>query len=227
MALEIIGSDNQVASLFQAGVVGMRKGIAIRFRRRYLSPGWYTNNRGLSSHPALWSDVLVPMISFVRMKRKHFDAIASVATGGISHGAVIAWEVGLPHVVVKKTEKTDQNLPGLIDGDIAVLKGAQVLLIEDMSTTFESALAAMKAIRAVGGNVTDALLINTYDFPIFRRNIEGVNVHAVCTGKQMLDYAASNRIVDSTYEKLLRGWLRDPDDEDWSKTGEWKMPKAT
>ncbi len=224
VSLKVFGNDAGVASLFQANAVGFNRPKAIRFKHGVLSPGAYIDNRKLPSHHAAWQTVVMQMIMRARALKSEYDVIASVATGGIVHGAVIGWQLGVPHVIVKKQEKAGHGLGGLIDGDSKILNGKKVLLIEDMSSTFESSLKAMEILRNAGAEVTHTLLINTWELPDFRRNIENHAVHAMCTGTMILGYAAKRRLVDPAYESLIRHWLQHPEDERWAHQGGWVLP---
>jgi len=134
----------------------------------------------------------------------------------------LAWETGFPHVIVKAEEKT-HGLSGLIDGDTRVLEGARVLLIEDMSSTFKSSLAAMRAFAEKGVGVSCSLLINTWGFPEFHENVGDHDVVALCSGSMIVDFAESNHIIDAEYATLLRKWIADPYDESWV-SDEWIIP---
>jgi orotate phosphoribosyltransferase len=100
----------------------------------------------------------------------------------------------------------------------------RVLLVEDMSSTFESALAAMKALEAAGARVAHTLILNTWGLPEFHANIVGHSVHALCTGEMIVDYAAQNGMLDEKVERIVRHWLEHPEDEEWSKEG-WELPQ--
>jgi orotate phosphoribosyltransferase len=214
-----------VKPFFEAGAVGIRRPNAIRFKHGVLSPGAYINNRMLPSHPHEWDEVIGRLKERAESLVRDYEAIASVATGGVPHGIALAREIGVPHFIVKKEEKRGHGLGGLIDGDTAALEGKRVLLVEDMSSTFESPIRAMEALKAAGAVVAHTLLLNTWGLPKFHENIGGHSVHALCTGEMIVDYAAQIGELDSGLEKIVRHWLKHPWDEEWSKDG-WQMPKG-
>lgn len=224
MPLSIIGEMRDVKPLFEAGAVGIRRPKAVRFKQGVLSPGAYINNRVLPSHPHEWDEIIGRLRERAESLIHDYEAIASVATGGVPHGVALAREVGVPHFIVKKQEKKAHGLGGLIDGDIAALEGRSVLLVEDMSSTFESSLAAMDTLNAAGASVTHTLLLNTWGLPEFHKNIEGHSVHAICTGEMIVDYAAESRRLDKGLEGIVRRWLKNPGDEEWSRDG-WELPE--
>jgi orotate phosphoribosyltransferase len=225
MPLEVIGTKNTVRALFAANTAGFKRSEAIRFKHGVLSPGAYIDNRKLPSHPGPWDTILTRMEVYAKKLRQEYDVIAAVATGGIAHATVMARSCGAPLVIVKKQEK-DRGLGGLIDGDTKVLRGARTLLVEDMSSTFESSLKAMRALDHEGASVTHTIMISTWDLPDFQKNVAGHNVHALCTGAMLLDHAVEKELVDGQYEKVLRNWLVHPEDETWVHDGTWVAPRG-
>jgi orotate phosphoribosyltransferase len=224
MPLSVFGELSSAEYFFKAGAVRIRPPKAIRFKQGVLSPGAYINNRVLPSHPDEWGAIIELLLFQTEDLVHDYGAVASVASGGVPHGVALAREMGMPHFTVKKEEKTGHGLGGLIDGDAALLDGMRVLLVEDMSSTFESALAAMKTLEAAGARVAHTLILNTWGLPEFHANIVGHSVHALCTGEMIVDYAAQNGMLDEGVERIVRRWLKDPRDESWSKEG-WELPQ--
>jgi len=225
MSLHIHGSKLVVDSLIDGNVVGIKRPKAIRFDSKILSPGAYIDNRKLPSHPREWDQVLTELGAVAKKLRHDYTVVASVATGGIVHAGVLAWKLKVPHVIAKKEEK-GHGLGGFIDGDPAVLAGANVLLIEDMSSTFGSCLKAMGPLEEAGALVTHTLLISTWNLPDFRQNIRGHEVHALCTGETILNQMVERGLVDGEHEDVVRHWLEYPEDESWAHDGNWLPPKG-
>ncbi len=225
MPVHHYGDDTHVRALVAAHAIGFTYGKVIRFKSNILSPGAYNNNRMLPSYPMHWEEILNQMINRAMDIRSEFDIIASVATGGIAHGIALARALNVPHVIIKKEEKTTHGLKGLIDGDAGLLMRARVLMVEDMSSTFGSTLRAMRPVEAEGGCVTHTFAISTWGFPEFSANVANHQVHVLCTGAQIVDYMTRTLEVGPTYAKLLRDWLRDPHDESWIDGVSWKRPE--
>ncbi len=97
-------------------------------------------------------------------------------------------------------------------------------MIEDMSSTFESTLRAMKPIEAEGGTVAHTFAISTWGFPEFYTNVGNHEVHVLCTGEQMVDYTKRMYEIGSNYTRLLRQWLKEPREESWFDDLNWKRP---
>lgn len=214
MPLNLIsGGPDAVRLFFESRAVGFNRGRGIWFQRGILSPGAYLNNRALPSHPSKWNTVLELLLSQLALW-EDYDGIASIATGGIAHGVALARVLGVPHFIVKKQPK-NHGLGGLIDGDVKLLSGMRLVLAEDMSSTFESSLDAMKIIEHEKAKVAHTLLLNTWGLPAFNRNAEPYSVFALCTGEMFLGYAVQDGKVDDAYHKILKHWLEDPDDQSW------------
>lgn len=225
MPLNVFGTPDDVRPFFSANAVGFKRPKAIVFKQGDWSPGAYINNRTLPSHPTAWDDVMKPVVKYALHLIHEFDAVASVATGGVPHGVALARELGLPHFVVKKQEKGEHGLGGLIDGDVSLLPGMRLLLVEDMSSTFVSSIRAMRPLEHVGATIAHTLLLNTWGFPKFYENIGEYSVHALCTGQMLLDYAAHHRLLDYEHEAIVRRWLKHPEDRSWADDGTWELPK--
>lgn len=217
-------SQDVVENLFAANAVGFKKGEGIRFKSGILSPGAYLNNRVLPSHPIQWHSVTQAMIAALP-DFDTFDVVAAVATGGIAHASVMVTEMACykPMVIVKKAEKEGYGLAGLIDGDPKIIEGKRVLMIEDMSSTFGSTLKAMKPIEACGGIVVHTIAISTWGFPIFHENVGNHEVTVLCSGKDLINYAASTRLITPDYAALLHSWQQNPEEESWV-SDEWNIP---
>ena len=211
-------------ALFDAHAVGFTWGKIIRFKSGILSPGAYNNNRVLPSYPNAWDVVVRQMMAVAIKYRGDFDVIASVATGGIAHGVALARLLSVPHVIIKKEEKTTHGLSGLIDGDAGLLMRARVLIIEDMSSTFESTLRAMRPIEACNATVAHTIAISSWGFPEFYANVGDHQVHVLCDGEKLIEQGIKlEKISSLKYAELLQRWIANPHDESWITT-EWNMP---
>ncbi len=225
MPVHHYGDDSHMKALFAAHAVGFGYGKVIRFKSGIFSPGAYNNNRLLQSYPDAWDVILKAMAKRAVELSSDIDVIASVATGGITHGAALARTLRVPHVTIKKEEKTTHGLKGLIDGDAGLLPRANVLMVEDMSSTFESTLRAMLPVEAEGGRVRHTFAISTWGFPLFYENVGEHHVHVLCEGKQMIDFTSRQLMIGPAYAHLLREWQKNPRDESWIDGDTWKRPE--
>lgn len=225
MSLTALNHPNVISAVYDARAVGFKRPKAIRFASGILSPGAYNDNRKIPSHPSSYEIVVTAFDRILQSMQGQFDVIASVATGGIAFGSVLAWKNSIPHVIVKKKEK-DHGLSGLVDGDDTVLPGRRVVLVEDMSTTFESALRAMKPLEEKGATVVQTLMVSTWNFSDFQENVQGHFATALCTGDQLFEKALAAGDIDPDHERIIRKWLKNPHDESWAQDGTWIFPET-
>ena len=129
--------------------------------------GWkspvYCDNRKLFSYPAIRNFVKLEMSRLVLEKHPDVDAIAGVATGAITPGALVADALGLPFVYVRSSPK-DHGLENLIEGELR--PNSKVVVIEDLISTGGSSLKAVDAIKKDGSSVIGMVAIFTYGFPL-------------------------------------------------------------
>jgi orotate phosphoribosyltransferase len=77
-----------------------------------------------------------------------FDVIAGVAVGGVSLAVATALASGKPYAIVRAAEKSH----GKKDVIIGPVRGKNVLLIEDVTTSGGSALYGIEALRSAGAH---------------------------------------------------------------------------
>lgn len=139
--------------------------------------GWkspvYCDNRKLFSYPAIRNFVKLEMSRIVLEKYPQADAIAGVATGAITPGALVADALGLPFVYVRSSPK-DHGLENLIEGELR--PNSKVVVIEDLISTGGSSLKAVDAIKKDGSDVVGMVAIFTYGFPIAAEQFKKADV---------------------------------------------------
>lgn len=177
--------------------------------------GWkspiYCDNRKLFSYPAIRNFVKLELSRIVIENYPDADAIAGVATGAITPGALVADMLGLPFIYVRATPK-DHGLENLIEGELR--PNSKVVVIEDLISTGGSSLKAVDAIKRDGSDVVGMVAIFTYGFPIAAESFEkaGVelttltNYDAVIAEALKRDYIAEDDI------ETLQEWRKAPAD---------------
>lgn len=142
--------------------------------------GWkapiYCDNRKLISYPAIRTFIKIELSRLVIENFGGADAIAGVATGAISTGALVADALGLPFVYIRSTPK-DHGLENLIEGELK--PGSKVVVVEDLVSTGKSSLKAVNAIRNDGSEVIGMVANFTYGFPVATESFEKANVKLV------------------------------------------------
>lgn len=175
--------------------------------------GWnspiYNDNRRILSYPDIRNFIKV---EFARVILEHFpdvEAIASVATGAIAIGAIVADTLGLPYVYVRATPK-DHGLENLIEGNLK--PGKKVVVIEDLVSTGGSALKTVEILRNYGTEVVGMACLFNYQFPMAIKRFHEMNIDLVslCDYTSMLEVAEKTNFVSSSEAAAIREWREDP-----------------
>ncbi len=187
--------------------------------------GWnspiYNDNRRILSYPDIRNFVKV---EFARVILEHFpdaEAIASVATGAIAIGAIVADTLGLPYVYVRTTPK-DHGLENLIEGNLK--PGKKVVVIEDLVSTGGSALKTVEILRNYGTEVVGMVCLFNYQFPIAVKRFHEMNIDLVslCDYSSMLEVAEQTNFISPAEADALKEWREDP--AAWMPdSGEWRI----
>jgi orotate phosphoribosyltransferase len=129
--------------------------------------GWkspiYCDNRKTLSYPEIRDFICDAFVVAIKDHIKQVDVIVGVATAGIPQGVLIAQALDLPFAYVR-SDKKSHGLENKIEGVIE--KGQSAIVIEDLTSTGGSSLAAVDALRDAGCDVKAMFAIFTYDFPV-------------------------------------------------------------
>jgi len=82
--------------------------------------------------------------------------LAGVALGAVPLVAATSVETGTPYVIVRKQQK-EYGTGNLIEGEFEA--GEEVLVLEDIATTGQSAIDAAEALREAGATVSRVLVV--------------------------------------------------------------------
>ena len=122
---------------------------AIKLGNFTLSSGshssFYIDLRVLQSYPLYFRKTisLLKMLILSRIGLNGFDYICSIPTSGTIFGSSLSYELFKPHIYVRKDPK-GYGTQKKIEGDL--IPGSRVLFIEDVVTTGNSLLSAVKTI---------------------------------------------------------------------------------
>ena len=175
--------------------------------------GWkspiYCDNRKTLSFPEVRSYI---RDSFAALISKHYpgaEMIAGVATGAISHGAIVADKLGLPFIYVRSGAK-EHGLGNQIEGYYQ--EGQKVVVIEDLISTGGSSLSAVKALGEAGCEVLGMVAIFTYEF---KKASDGFAadkciLHTLCNYSTLIDTAVKTGYITENDVETLKKWRIDP-----------------
>lgn len=175
--------------------------------------GWkspiYCDNRKTLSYPAIRTFIKLELARIISEKYEEVDAIAGVATGAISQGALVADLLGLPFVYIRSAPK-DHGLENLIEGELK--PGSKVIVVEDLVSTGGSSLKAVNAIRNFGCQVIGMVAIFTHGFPIAEQQFKEAKVSLTTLSNYdaVIEEAVKINYIDETEVAILQEWRKDP-----------------
>ena len=180
--------------------------------------GWkspiYTDNRKTLSFTDLRSFVKLELCHAIQENFPEAEAVAGVATGAIAQGALVADELGLPYAYVRPKPK-DHGMGNQIEGEI--VKGAKVVVVEDLISTGGSSLKAVAALREYGVEVVGMVASFTYGFPVAEEAFReaGVKLITLSDYNAVLEQAAETGYIKTADLEVLKEWRKDP--ANWKK----------
>lgn len=175
--------------------------------------GWkspiYCDNRKILSYPEIRTYIRQQLAVAVIEKHGKPDVIAGVATGGIAHGALVAEELGLPFVYIRATVKV-HGLQNMIEGNVT--PGQSVVVIEDLVSTGQSSLKAVKALKKEGCIVKGMVSIFTYGFKIADDNFKKAKCQLTVLSHYeiLIQQALKSKYINEKEFELLKRWRENP-----------------
>jgi len=175
--------------------------------------GWkspiYCDNRKTLSFPEVRTYIRDSFVSLINSLYPEAEVIAGVATGAISHGALVADKLGLPFIYVRSGAK-DHGLGNQIEGFYT--EGQKVVVIEDLISTGKSSLNAVRALREAGCEVLGMAAIFTYEFNKASDSFaaEKCTLHTLCNYSVLIETAASTGYITEKDIETLKEWRIDP-----------------
>lgn len=202
-------SQQKVAkALLKLGAVQLRPDRPFVWTSGIKSP-IYCDNRILLSHPKARDKVMEGFLSLIKSEGLKFDALAGIATAGIPHAAILADRLEKPMLYVRASPKT-HGKGNRIEGEFR--KGDRVLVVEDLVSTGQSSLEAVKALRQAGLKADDCVAIFTYGFPFaknaFRR--ERCRLHTLTDLRTLVDVAVEGERIETQDRALIERFARAP-----------------
>ncbi len=169
----------------------------------------YCDLRQLSTHSHEWKFVLKKAKERLLDLQEEvpFDHICSMATAGISHGAVLAHELNLPFSYLRSSQK-DHGRKKLLEGDIK--EGARVLLIDDVLTKGSSLSKGISYLVAQGIEVVSAMVIYSYQFNsalnFFRQ--QKIELITLCVFEDLFQSCVEEGLLAESSKSLVESWYQ-------------------
>jgi len=181
--------------------------------------GWkspiYCDNRLTLSFPKVRTFIRQELAKAVIEKFGKPDVIAGVATGGIAHGALVAQELGLPFIYVRAAAK-GHGMENLVEGKVE--PGQTVVVVEDLISTGQSSLKAIKELTSAGCLVKGLVSIFDYGFDTAVREFkaEKCAFFSLSNYDTLILQALKNKYVAKEEIDQLKNWKSNP--ESWGNT---------
>jgi orotate phosphoribosyltransferase len=175
--------------------------------------GWkspiYCDNRKTLSFPEVRSYIRDSFVSLVTELYPKADMIAGVATGAISHGALVADKLGLPFIYVRSGAK-EHGLGNQIEGYYE--KGQKIVVVEDLISTGGTSLNAVKALREADCEVLGMIAIFTYEFKKASDGFasEKCALNTLCNYSVLIETAVKTGYITESDVETLKKWRVDP-----------------
>lgn len=180
--------------------------------------GWnspiYCDNRIILSYPTIRNFVREHMARQVEQLYGKADVIAGVATGAIGIGMLVAEYLSLPFAYVRPEAKS-HGRKNQIEGKIE--EGQTVVVIEDLISTGNSSLNAVKALQDAKLQIKGMLAIFSYGFDTAEQNFKDANIelHTLSNYEYLLEVALKTNYINQAESELLKSWRNDP--ANWKK----------
>ncbi|WP_324720570.1 orotate phosphoribosyltransferase [Salinimicrobium sp. HB62] len=175
--------------------------------------GWnspiYCDNRVILSYPPIRNFVREHMARQIEQLYGKADVIAGVATGAIGIGMLVAEYLSLPFAYVRPEPKS-HGRKNQIEGKVE--EGQTVVVIEDLISTGNSSLNAVKALQEANLQIKGMLAIFSYGFDTATENFKKSNIelHTLSNYEYLLEVALKTNYINQAESELLKSWRKDP-----------------
>jgi len=182
--------------------------------------GWkspiYCDNRITLSHPTIRNYLREQLAKQIEEKYGKPDAIVGVATGAIGIGALVADYLNLPFCYVRPEPKK-HGRQNQIEGHLE--PGSKVVVIEDLISTGNSSLKAVKALQDYGAKIKGVFAIFSYGFSVAEENFKNaeIDLYTLSNYSNLLVQAEKSNFISEKETKILSLWSKQPDTWDINK----------
>ena len=183
-------------------IVEMYRRGMIKFGRFILSSGkespYYIDLRILPSFPDLYRNIMEYMVKLASWI--DYDVIAGIETSGIVHAAYLGCLLNKPIAYIRKKPK-GHGTRSLVEG---LINGRRILLIDDVVTTGNTLVKAVKSIRDNGGIIEDAIVIIDRCEGASKRLADyGVRLQYILSSDLIIDTLLKQGVIDEeTYMRV-------------------------
>lgn len=175
--------------------------------------GWkspiYCDNRKTLGFPFVRDFIKSELCNVIFSAFPEADALAGVATAGISWGAMAADQLKLPFCYVRPKPK-EHGMGNQIEGYFE--PGQRVVVIEDLVSTGKSSLQAVDALRQSGLVIEGMVSIFTYGFPEADEAFAaaGIQLIPLTNYNTLVELGIEKGTISADDQSLLQSWRSNP-----------------
>ena len=205
-------SESVASILLSIGAVSLSPHAPFTWASGMRSPV-YCDNRLILGYPDKRVHVIQGFKQLMNEKKVSPDIIAGTATAGIPHAAWLAHEVQLPMVYVRSKPK-EHGRKNQIEGPIEA--GQTAVIVEDLISTGQSSLSAVRALVKEGVKVKAVIAIFSYGFDQAFEAFDsaGVPYYPLTTYSTLIEVAIREGMLDPEDNDTLQAWRAHP--QSWS-----------
>ena len=180
--------------------------------------GWkspiYCDNRRALGYPYVRDFIKSELSAVIFEHLAAAEAIAGVATAGISWGAMAADQLKLPFMYVRPKPK-EHGMGNQIEG--LYEKGQRVVVVEDLISTGKSSLMVCEVLQKEGVIIEGMISIFNYGFPQATKAFEdaGIKLFSLSNYESLIKYAEEKNLVTAEQLNSLLNWRTNP--AEWGK----------
>lgn len=169
----------------------------------------YCDNRLVLSYPQNREALVLELKKLCHSRGLQELTVAGVASAGVPHAAILAHELKRPMLYVR-SKKKEHGRQNRIEGQL--VKGQEVLVVEDLVNQGGSVADAIEALRDEGAVVKHVVCLVSYQLPtaIERLSALDVELHYLCDFDSILDEAVSRQQISTDQVESLRRWQKNP-----------------
>jgi len=180
--------------------------------------GWkspiYCDNRRALGYPYVRDFIKSELCAVIFEHFAGADAIAGVATAGISWGAMAADQLKLPFMYVRPKPK-EHGMGNQIEG--LYEKGQRVVVVEDLISTGKSSLQVCDVLKNEGIVIEGMVSIFNYGFAQATTAFEtaGIKLHSLSNYETLINNVQNQGSLSDLQLNSLLNWRKNP--SEWGK----------